>query len=252
MWARACRLALHHDDWVVAPDSVRDLSVETNESLHGVVEAQRPWTVTNVRWRPAPVYTADSADREWLVRECGGQGDCLYHCLGWLTNQPMTAVRAKVASAVHTGNVALVWSFYAPVYPGRLASEMPALARAVPQLRSLIRTCGYTFQGDELAVQLWTLATGIGVLVWNADCQPPRAQAYVHRQCRSVVALYFRGRHWRVLGQRCPQQPLVEVAWPVGRAFPSRFQHALAQEDAPTAFHDVWPQLQLLPGVTGI
>ena len=93
--------------------------------------------------------------------ECGGGGDCMFHCLARLYTQcskitvNMRQMRELLATAITQDNVKAFIELKASELRQQHTSDFQELVRTIddrpiPRVRSLVRTCGTKYQGTDV------------------------------------------------------------------------------------------------------
>lgn len=162
-------------------------------------------------WHPMPTNS------EWLVTECGGGGDCLFHAIGFAIKSSMSEVRAMAAQGVTVENVDLLLDYYNRVYPVSTAitapiAQLPTVAERAGRLREVINTPGCAYMGDDTTLRLIVSQCKhrVGFVVFDTHGNI-HGQVFMSRYVRQLIALYHTGDHWQLVGCKVRNDPLHRV-----------------------------------------
>lgn len=116
------------------------------------------------------------------MRECGGGGDCLFHCIGVAVGKPMERVREWLAHTITPHNL----------------SRFHARVGTVQQTQMHVRTNGWTYIGTDDTLQWMARKSHLGFVVLSSF-GPDFTTVIQNEHSTKYLMLYnIANSHWQL------------------------------------------------------
>ena len=134
------------------------------------------WEKISKQW----VNKLDLKNNYFAVLDCGGNGDCLFHCISEALNEPYDLsselfdtqhLRDIAAEQINEDNFTLILENY------KIEKENnefqgywdPFIIKTKEQLKKEIQTCGNNFWGDHILLQLIQKKLNINIILFKTN-----------------------------------------------------------------------------------
>lgn len=187
----------------VLPDTLRSLALQNvvNTKKHKPLKFNYT-SISEKQWKPIVNF-----DNQWKTADCGGGGDCFFHCVGYALNTDNKSVRKWVSESINRNNVDKILLYYKTVY--KYGSwdrdkiiELDNIDDRVSAMRNVVTTVGGTYMGDDTTMRLLvnhpTLRIGFIVIDIYGNIHP---QIFLSRYTTHLILLMYLPGHWKLVGQ---------------------------------------------------
>lgn len=201
-----------------------------------------------------PLRPLPGAPPGWVVLECGGGGDCLFHSVGFALRQSFQEIRQAAASVIDATNVDRLLRYYHDVYregqwsrPALL--QLPDVADRVRGLQNVVSTAGGLYLGDDTTLRLLVNHADlrVGFVVFDHRGQLHR-QVFANQTTERLITLLYVPGHWQLVAHQMEQDPFHRIQTTFEPFAPPEFlRQKLAEIDVNMGAHfSQWaPRLEL-------